>query len=178
MASVDKCGYNETTKAWSYILMNIIIGILLTIIFIQLGTLSLIPYFFYDCLGNKETNNIQMIIYDKNNNMKNADITKNFKIINNEGNYFVIESERYKKIKDTVINLLNMDMEIIEIAGQTEIQMRILINDQTKQFDYIDKLYEINSNQKNKKELLVNINVVNLKKIVNDDCTILHIYDY
>ena len=174
--AINKTSVTKTLSSWSYIVMNFVIGVLLTIVFLQLGILSVIPYTFYHLPGNEEISNIQMIIYDQNNIIK--DLDKRIKIKNNEGNYYIIEIPRYKKFKQLVINMISNGIEIVEIAGQNEIQVKIGLNDKNKveALDSVDILYDYEMYEDS--YVLINIKVDKLFDLLNNDIEIKHIYDY
>jgi len=180
--SISKCGVSQTFGSWSYIFMNIIIGIMVTIMFIQLGLLSIIPSFFYHLPGNNEIEKIQMMIVNDNNvNLKDIDNT--IKIIHTENKYSIIETMRYKKFLDIVLKLINNKIDIVEIAGQTEIQARVTGNDTLKdkllKMDDIDILYEYKMfDESNEKDVMLNIKVNKICELVANNINIKHIYDY
>jgi len=173
--SISKCGIKETLGSWSFIFMNFIIGILLTIVFTQLGILSIIPSFFYHLPGNDTPNTLKMIIYNENIDLKTVD--NKIKIVNQEGNYYIIETPRYKQLMDIIFKLLANKIEIIEIAGQTEIQIRVS-DLKENQLNDLEVLYDYSMYDDKNKETIINVKLNKIIDLINKNIKIEHIYDY
>ena len=177
--SIGKCGFSQTISSWSYIFMNLIIGGLLTVIYLQLGLLATIPSFIYHLPGNNEIENIQMIIYTNTPNINSID--GRIKIINSEKNYYIIEVPRYKQFMDILLKLITNGTEIIEIAGQTEIQIRISIDKKEilKKINGVDILYDYTMfDGANEKDVMLNVKLNKICELVKNNIKIKHIYDY
>lgn len=173
-----KCG---TLKIFSsYTFMNIVIGLIITFIFIQLGVLAIIPDLIYD---NQETDKIMIII-------ETQQIIDDINIIEQRGIRYFIELPRYKKFTQLVIKLAESGTKFIEIAKQTEIQIKIHVpredfdkkmNDITE-MNGLEYLFKYNILDNDYLEVALNINVINLGEII---CKLLdlkihieHIFDY
>ncbi|QKF94645.1 FAD/FMN-containing dehydrogenase with methyltransferase domain [Fadolivirus algeromassiliense] len=178
ITSINKTSFNQTLSSWSYIFMNFVIGVIVTIMFVQLGLLSIIPSFFYHLPGNDETSNIRMIVYSKN-DISNLD--NRIKIIESEKDYHIVEIPRYKQFSELLIRMINSHTIPMEIAGQTQIQMRVSLDSIDKnQIDKIEILYDYDLNENSKqKQYIVNVLIGDLWEIVNNNkVKIHHIYDY
>lgn len=179
--SITKCGIGETIHAWSYTFMNCIIGILLTGVFTQLGILAVIPSFFYHLPGNDTPNTIQMIIKKSTLNTVNFKmIDKRIKLINSEGEYYIIETPRYKQLMNIIFKLLLNHIKIIEIAGQNEIQIRIKTQNKNQfvEMDGIEILYDYSMFDDNNKEIILNVKLDKIMELLKQNIKIEHIYDY
>ena len=182
--SIGKCGFKQTLSSWSYTLMNCIIGILLTIVYIQLGLLAMVPSFIYHLPGNNEIEKIQMIIYTDIPNLNDFNnIDDRIKIINNEKNYYIIEIPRYKQFTDIMLKLIMNKIEIIEIAGQTEIQVKILLKKTNlktiNNMDYVDILYDYAMfDDVDEKNVVLSIKIDKIHELIKNNIDIKHIYDY
>ena len=100
-----------------------------------------------------------------------------------ENKYSIIETMRYKKFLDIGLKLINNRIDIVEIAGQTEIQVRVTGNDTLKdkllKMDDVDILYEYKMvEESNEKEVVLNIKVNKICELVANNINIKHIYDY
>jgi len=180
LTSVSKCGFSETLSSWSYTFMNFVIGVILTFVFVQLGILSVIPSLFYHLPGNNEIEKMQMIVYNKN-DQDLVKIDKRIKIINSENNYYIIEMPRYKQFMDILLKLITNNVEIIEVAGQTEIQVRVAFSKKNKliESDGIEVLYDYSMfDDMPEKDVLVSIKVNKIIDLIKSNIKIKHIYDY
>ena len=169
MISTEKCGLGKTVSSWSYTFMNCIIGILLTIVFTQLGILSILPSMFYHLPQNVTPDTIRMIVYGDNVDLKT--INKKIKLINQEGSYYVVEVPRYKQFMRILLDMLVNNIEIIEIAGQTEIQVRVK---SMNKIEGIEILYDHPENG----SMIISVPVNKIIDLVKQNIVIEHIYDY
>ena len=164
----------------SYIFMNSIIGLLISIFFIQLSALSFIPSLFYHLPGNDEIGNIKMIVYNNNKVKKFKHIDKRIKLIDSENKYYIIEVPRYKQFMDILIKLIMNNIDIVEIAGQTEIQMRVSNNNNNNNnihdIEGIKYLYDYKIVNVN--DSIISVKLDKIKNVINNGIIIKHIYDY
>jgi predicted SAM-dependent methyltransferase len=167
--STDKCGLGKTVSSWSYTFMNCIIGILLTIVFTQLGILSILPSMFYHLPQNVTPDTIRMIVYGDNIDFKT--VNKKIKLINQEGSYYVVEVSRYKQFMKILLDMLLNNIEIMEISGQTEIQVRV------KNINKVEGV-EILYNYPENKSMIISVPVNKIIDLVKQNVVIEHIYDY
>lgn len=124
----QKYGVKEALFS-SYTVMNVVIGLVITILFIQLMILSFIPRLIYGSndskSGSTEAETIQMIVYNsKTDNLLNV---RQVKVIKQDHGYYYIEVPRYKKFTDIVLKLTMNGYKIIEIAGQKNIQVKLFV---------------------------------------------------
>lgn len=166
------CGFGGVFSP--YTIMNLFIGIVMTIIFIILWILAILPSMMY---GNTEIDTVQAIIYNKN----NVDITniKELQILKSSGKFSLIRLQRYMPFTNTVIKLATMGIKFVEISGQRKIQIKVQSN-YAEEFAHEMYRYKILDDLSN--EILLNIDVEDLSRTINFYISrnekITHIYDF
>ena len=182
-----------TTLCSSYVLMNIVIGFVITFMFLQLKLLSIVPNFIYSLPNNEETDKIRLVVFDKYHNIDNINIKDQIKILKQRNEYIYLELPRYKKFTNILLQLILNDIDIIEIAGQKEIQIKIYIDknnkillDKIKKVKWNDKMnylfmYEILPNS-NYHQIALSLQIDKMsntiKYLIKNGAYIDHIYDF
>jgi hypothetical protein len=169
-----KCGYKSLFS--QYIIMNFFIGIVITIIFLILMILSIPPSLVY---GEDIDSTIKCVVYNTSNE-DTSNINKDIVLLNTVDNFEFLEINRYKNFRKSILDLIDKKYEIIEIAGQQEIQIKIKSHENLPKFK--EELYRYKISDSHQYEILLGVNVLNLSDICklfkSHDIEINYIYDF
>jgi hypothetical protein len=169
---VEKKGFMAILS--EYTLMNLVIGLVITLVFVQLAILAIIPSMIYSDPDYADDKTMTIVLNPSN------------------GLEELIPIPRYKPFTKKIIELSRSDYTILCIAGQTEIQAKLHILKEmydkslhdvkdidgiTYLFDYqmLDELPYI--------EVLITIDIPKMTNIVKsidniEQVSIIHIFDY
>lgn len=117
-----KCGLSEALFS-SYFMMNTVVGLQTTFMFGTMSLLSLPVRLMYSGL---EDTTINMTINNSHHNLTTID--PRIKIINKDDTITKIKVPRYVPFMEIVLKLARNNIKIDNIAGNKEIQMKLLVN--------------------------------------------------
>lgn len=166
------CGFSGVFSP--YTIMNLFIGLVMSIIFVILWILAILPSVMY---GNTEIDTVQAIIYN-NDNVNITDI-KNISVLKTSGKFSLIKLQRYIPFTNSIIQLALKGIKFVEISGQNKIQIKIQSN---QNYKFYNEMYRFKILDELPNEILLNINIKDLSNTINNfskqNIKITHIYDF
>jgi hypothetical protein len=177
---VKNCGVKKIFS--EYTIMNVFVGIVLTIIFLVLKLLAIGPLMIY---GEMDDTFISVVIVTQINDDDIVKIDDRIKIKKTFDKCKLIELPHYMPFTDIIIKLALSNVEFVEVSTQTKIQVKIkLIGEHVVQFNKNDcnELYRYNILSSSHTEIMLDVNVSSLSQFIrdnhNDNTKVMHIYDY
>lgn len=105
----------------SYFLMNTVISLVTSFVFLQLSVLAIIPSMMYTRDSNAPPEVRTAVV--KGLDIDNCD--KRINVLKNSGDYTLVEIPRYTVFNEIVMNLVKSDVVFNSIAGQKRIQIKV-----------------------------------------------------
>lgn len=167
MVTYNKCGFRQAFLS-PYTLMNGVIGSVVTGIFGQLSLLAVVPRLMYPLSEAPGVERIGMLVVDVDNKIMSLDDRISIKEEFAHGIKY-IETPRYLPFNEIIKKMAFANIEILEIAGQKEIQFKVRVLKATPdlcfQIPGLEKLYEYEVFGTDLKEVALNVSFVKINNV-------------
>ncbi len=184
--SYKKVGLYETIMCDGF-LMDSVIGIIFTSQIITLSALAVIPRWVFTYA--KEDTRLYAYIETNDLDQINKIRAQDIDVVQVKDNTSIIRIRRYKKFLEEVKFLIRNDINIINIAGNTQLHIKLLVDENKKYSIFnqtifkFEKTYQYRFFRTDTTENLCGlINILELKKVFEyleeNDIQIIHLFDY